>query len=128
LEVTELQRMLEGNPDPNLQQHDWSEFQLNNEIHGYLIRVSGNRYIREFFNRNGLYYSTLFDLAAFDQSTRRGMAEQHRQILKALLKKKWSQAEKALAEHIRSQQPVVSDLLDQFQNHVEDASSVRLTR
>jgi len=40
------------------------------------------------------------------------MARQHRNILRALIARDWTQARKALSEHIRSQQEVVGSLMN----------------
>lgn len=120
LEPAVLQAMLKGNPPPS--QGPASDLPLNNDLHGYLIRKSGNGYISDFFQRNGLYFSKLFDLAAFDRPTRREMVVQHREILQALLDGQVEVAEQALATHIRCQQPIVSELLARFR---EDPDAFR---
>jgi len=94
---------------------------LNNEIHDYLMEVSGNSYIRDFFNRHSAYYTKLFELAAIETPWRAEMAAQHRQILTALLNEKWDEAQMALSHHIRSQQPVVEALLRQVQSRLTTA-------
>lgn len=125
LDRAELLRMLEGNPDPDTVRGDSFEDEVNNEIHGYLIRKSGNRYITDFFQRHGLYFAKLFDLAAFDVSTRRIMATQHRGILLNMLEGRWEAAEQALAIHVRSQQPEVRELLQRFKASPESLLSQR---
>ena len=84
---------------------------LNNEIHGYLIELSNNRYIADFFARHSTYYSQLFEMATVETGWRDTMAQQHREILAALLDQDWSRAKKTLAHHIRAQKPVVQQLL-----------------
>lgn len=86
---------------------------LNNEIHGYLIQQSRNRYIADFFARHSTYYSQLFEMAAVQTGWRDAMAQQHREILEALLDQDISRAKHALAHHIRAQRPVVQELLRQ---------------
>ena len=87
---------------------------LNNNLHGYWIQLSENRYIIDFFERQAVYYTTLFDFAAPEAHVVAEMAEQHCEILKALIDDDWSSAKKALIRHIRSQKPVVQKLLEQI--------------
>ena len=113
LEVRELRHMLRGNrsvPDGD---------RLDNEIHAYLVEKSRNRYIREFFERQGAYYTALFDYAAPESRVTASMARQHRAILRALIARDWPAARLALASHIRAQLPIVRDLLRSRAPHLE---------
>jgi DNA-binding GntR family transcriptional regulator len=101
----DLEAMLRGNTATG------GSPRLDNQLHRYLIEKSGNRYIRDFFDRHGLYYTTLFDYAAPEAKVVAAMARQHRAILRALLAKDWPKARQALAHHIRSQRPVLRRLL-----------------
>jgi DNA-binding GntR family transcriptional regulator len=101
----DLRRMLEGNAP------DGEASRIDNDLHKYLIEKSGNAYIREFFDRNGAYYSTLFDFAAPETSVVDAMAVQHRDVLLALIDRDWPRARRTLAHHIRSQEPIVRELL-----------------
>ncbi len=103
LEDAELRRMLAGN-DPRGPR-------LNNEIHLYLIETSRNPYLRDFFDRHGAYYTTLFDFAAPETSEAAEMARQHRAILEALIVRDRPATRRELSRHIRAQSPVVQDLL-----------------
>lgn len=106
----DLKRMLRGNrPEPG---HDADR--LDNYLHRYLIEKSGNRYIKEFFDRHGVYFAMLFDYAAPEANVVRTMARQHRAILRAMLRGDWPAARKSLAHHIRSQRPIVQRLLQQI--------------
>lgn len=106
LDPADLQRMLRGNRGKTPR--------LDNDLHDYLIARSGNRYIREFFDRHGIYYATLFNYAAPAANVVQAMARQHRSILRALLARDWKGARRALAHHIRAQRPVVRRLLQQL--------------
>lgn len=88
--------------------------QLDNSLHQYIIEQSGNRYIAEFFGRYGLYYKSLFEFAAPETRLVREMASQHRAILEAIIARRWAVARKALAAHIRDQQPVVHQLMERM--------------
>lgn len=101
----DLRGMLEGNAP------DGASSRLDNALHDYLIAKSENVYIREFFDRNGSYYGTLFDFAAPETSVVASMAEQHREVLLALIARDWPRARRALAHHIQSQEPIVRELL-----------------
>jgi DNA-binding GntR family transcriptional regulator len=88
--------------------------QLNNELHSYWIEKSGNRYIRSFFAQSGIYYSYLFSYSTKVTSVVETKAKEHRKILRALLKKDWDSASKALREHIRLQRPNVTKLFERI--------------
>jgi DNA-binding GntR family transcriptional regulator len=106
LDAADLHRMLRGNRQ--------KAPRLDNDLHRYLVEKAGNRYIRDFFDRHGIYYATLFDYAAPAINVVKAMARQHRTILRALLARDWNGARKALAHHIRSQRPVVRRLLQEI--------------
>jgi DNA-binding GntR family transcriptional regulator len=110
LDPAKLQRMLKGNRP----RHASDSAQLDNDLHRYLIQQAGNRFIRDFFDRHGIYYATLFQFAAPEANVVKAMARQHRAILKALLAKDWRKARQALARHIRAQRPIVERLLNQI--------------
>jgi len=104
----ELEQMLAGNRSNN---HD-SPAKLDNRLHEYIIEKSGNHYIRDFFRQYvAAYYRTLFDYAAPEASVVVEMAAQHCHILDALIARAWTRARTALAEHIRSQECVLGQLL-----------------
>lgn len=95
---------------------------LDNQLHRYFIDRSRNRYICEFFDSYGGYYSALFDYAALGDSVIEEMASQHREILLHVLNRRWAMARKALSNHIRAQQPVSMRLVSQL---TEGAKSTR---
>jgi DNA-binding GntR family transcriptional regulator len=98
-----LQQFLAGNRS----QGDMQMGALNNNLHSYWIKLSGNRYIIDFFERQALYYTTLFDYAAPEAHVVAEMAGQHCEILEALIDDRWTEARKALVRHIRDQKPIV---------------------
>lgn len=103
----DLKRMLAGNRPAA----DTQAERLDNDLHRYLVDKAGNRFIRDFFERNGVFYEALFAFAAPEANVVRVMARQHRAILRALLAQDWRTARKALAQHIRAQRPIVKRLL-----------------
>ncbi len=103
----DLEAMLRGN-------RPTAESRLDNKVHSYLIEKSGNFYLRDFFDRHGIYFTMLFDFAAPEASVTAVMARQHRKILRALIAHDWPTARKALAHHIRSQRPVLRRLLQRI--------------
>lgn len=113
LDPVELRRMLRGNRR--------GAPRIDNDLHRYLVQKAGNRYIREFFERHGIYFATLFDFAAPETNVARTMARQHRTILRALLARDWKAARKALAHHIRSQRPVIRRLLQKIGRGKEES-------
>lgn len=106
--AADLERMRQGNVPA-----DGTESpRLDNELHRYLIEKADNVYLRDFFDRNGLYYTLLFDYAAPEASVLNEMAAQHREILTALLEEDWNAARAALSQHIRAQHPIVKGLME----------------
>jgi DNA-binding GntR family transcriptional regulator len=103
----ELEAMLRGNRPGGKTDGP----RLDNRLHRYLIDKADNPYVRDFFDRHGLYFTTLFDYAAPEAHVVAAMARQHRVILRALIAGDWPRARKALAHHIRSQRPVLERLL-----------------
>ena len=89
---------------------------LNNNLHSYWINLSGNHYIVDFFNRQALYYTSLFHFAAPEAHIIVEMAQQHCEILEALIEDRWTLAKKSLVKHIRDQKPAVVKLIDEFRS------------
>ncbi len=112
-----LEQFLEGNRSRG----DMQMGALNNNLHSYWIKLSGNRYIIDFFERQALYYTTLFDFAAPEAHVVAEMAGQHVEILEALIEDRWIEARKALIRHIRDQKPIVQQLMDQVQKNSRKA-------
>jgi DNA-binding GntR family transcriptional regulator len=106
VDPAKLRTMLEG----NRASADRSP-KLDNRLHGYFIEKAQNRYISEFFERNSEYYNAVFNLAAPETEAVSEMAEQHREILSSAIKKNWLAAKRAMAVHIRAQQPIVLSLI-----------------
>ncbi len=112
LDVKRLERLIERNSPTAT-----GRVRIDNSLHSYWVGQAGNRYITEFFALHGQYYSSLFDYASLESSVVAEMAEQHRDILKALLEGNLSVAKRVLRGHIRSQRPNVAYLMEQ--NSVE---------
>lgn len=102
-----LQQMLAGNT-PDTASH---RPRLDNDLHRYLIEQSNNRFILDFFDQHGRYFTALFDYAALGADVVSEMAGQHREILEALIAEDWDGAAQALSNHIWSQQPVLERLI-----------------
>jgi DNA-binding GntR family transcriptional regulator len=105
----DLEDMLRGNAPGDVE----GEPRLDNRLHQYLVEKSANRYIRDFFDRYGRYFTTLFDYAAPETRVAMAMVRQHRAILRALIARDWPLARLELARHIRSQLPILRRLLKQ---------------
>lgn len=102
-----LERLIERNSPTAT-----GRIRIDNSLHGYWIELADNRYIDEFFALHGQYYATLFDYASLEGSVVAEMAEQHRDILRALLDGKLTAAKRVLRRHIRSQRPNVAFLME----------------
>jgi DNA-binding GntR family transcriptional regulator len=109
LEAKELERLLERNSPTKT-----GRLRIDNALHRYWIDNSGNRYISEFFDRHGQYYVMLFDYATLEKSALAEMAEQHCEMLQALLKGNVKAAQKTLHRHIQLQHPNVSYLMESY--------------
>jgi DNA-binding GntR family transcriptional regulator len=103
----DLEDMLRGNVPGDLE----GEARLDNRLHQYIIEKSGNGYIKDFFDRHGRYFTTLFDYAAPEARLTVAMVRQHRAILRALIARDWPLARLELARHIRAQLPILRRLL-----------------
>jgi DNA-binding GntR family transcriptional regulator len=113
-----LEQFLEGNRSRDGMQMG----ALNNNLHSYWIKLSENRYIIDFFERQAVYYTTLFDYAAPEAHVVDEMAAQHCEILEALIDERWGDAKKALVRHIRDQKPIVEQLMDHVQSGANPAT------
>jgi DNA-binding GntR family transcriptional regulator len=93
-----------------------SPTQLDNSLHRYWIERSRNRYIQDFFERQGAYYTALYAHAAVGEKLIATLAEQHRAILQPLLKKKLRQAQAALAFDIRSLRSILKEAIRRLED------------
>lgn len=100
----DLQKMLAANCLPgNSEETPTSD----NSLHGYLVAKSKNPYIADFFDRHGSYYDALFEWENLDRNAQLQEIRDHRVILEALLRRDRPAAERALADHIRNNHPVL---------------------
>jgi DNA-binding GntR family transcriptional regulator len=108
LDAQVLQRILDGNVVPESPNEP---LRSDDSLHEYLITTANNSYIRDFFERHGRYYLQFFN---WEGSNNRATAieaiRQHRQILKAMLAKNWSEARKALSHHILHNHPILNEV------------------
>jgi DNA-binding GntR family transcriptional regulator len=98
LEKEKLQAFLARNRLPAAGGHP----EMDNSLHAYIIENARNRYIRDFFEHYGKYYEVLFAWEDCDHDSAVLAVRQHRAILKALLKKDWPAARRAMTDHIRN--------------------------
>ena len=106
LNPSDLERMMDGNGPSAVRRGA-----IDNTLHSYFVKASGNRYIEAFFDSNGRYYNALFDYAALGAKVVAEMAEQHLEILKHAQAKRWAKARASLAHHIQSQRPVMEAMI-----------------
>ncbi len=106
-ETKELQRILQANTPGN----STTQFlTVDESLHDYFISLSGNTYIQDFFDRQGRYYRLLFEWEDHDNDVALETMRQHREIITALLDKKWARACKALSHHILNNHPILSQI------------------
>ncbi len=107
LDSVALQRMYDANVFPLT---DEESPQVDESLHTYLIDLSGNAYIKEFFARQGRYYRLLFQWEDHDRSAAVETVRQHRKILSALMDRNWREARESLSHHILKNHPILSRL------------------
>lgn len=105
LDPYELRRMLEANRFPVTENDNPV---IDESFHDYLIDLSGNPYIKDFFTRQGRYYKLLFQWEDHDREAAVETVRQHREILSALLENNWSEARKTLSHHILKNHPILN--------------------
>ena len=88
------------------------KLKMDDGLHNYFIDCSGNSYIKDFFERQGLYWSALFNYAAPRTEMVKVMAEEHCEILESVLNGHFTQAKKVLTQHIRSQKAIIAELIE----------------
>jgi len=75
---------------------------LDNQLHGYIINLSENRYIHDFFQQHGPFFELLFKWEEQNTKATLKAYKYHQQILKAILRKNKTRAKEQLAAHIHS--------------------------
>ena len=113
IETLEVQKMLDANINPSSGQ---GGPRIDESLHAYLIKLSGNSYIKDFFARQGRYYDLLFHWEDSDRETAIETVRQHRAILTALLEGNEQAARAALSYHILNNHPILTQI-------AEDASA-----
>lgn len=107
LDSDELEQILSLNA-PSTNSKD--RIKVDESLHDYLISKARNKYIKDFFERQGRYHKLLFEWEDHDQEVAIETMRQHREILLALLDKNWSSARKLLSHHILKNHPILSQV------------------
>ena len=87
---------------------------LDNSIHRYWVELSNNRYIIDFFDRHGIYYTTLYRFATVDQATVAELAALHRLILTSLIEERYAAARESLTRDIRMLRPLLKNTINKI--------------
>ncbi len=116
LETRDLKSMLAA----NIPAGRGSEPRLDNRLHRYWIDRCDNYYIRDFFDRHGRYYTTLFEHAAPGAEVVDDMVQHHRAILSAVIDQDWTMARRVLSHHIRAQRPSLKKMIERIHEHHEE--------
>jgi DNA-binding GntR family transcriptional regulator len=107
VEAAPLQQMLEANRLPRTA----TELPVIDEsLHKYLIELSGNRYIKDFFAKQGRYFGLLFEWEDHDRETAIETVRQHHAILTNLLNGDEKGTQAALSYHILNNHPILSQI------------------
>jgi DNA-binding GntR family transcriptional regulator len=89
-----------------------TESELGDDIHKYILKKSGNRYIIDFFQQYiAIYFNALFYYAAPETSVVAEMRNQHCEIISQILDQNRENAASLLRQHIRAQGPILMELL-----------------
>lgn len=84
---------------------------IDNSLHRYWVEKCGNRYIQDFFDRHGPYYSALYTYATIGNRLLNEIANSHRTILQSLLCRHFGRACEALTKDIKSLRPILTDTI-----------------
>ena len=109
LDVLELERILDRN---RFSRQNGNRLIVDESLHDYLISTAENKYIEDFFDRQGRYYKLLFEWEDHDQAVAKETMRQHREIVSALLEKNWATARKLLSQHILDNHPILGQVAD----------------
>ena len=88
----------------------------DNSLHGYLITKANNRYVADFFERHGKFFTVLFDWEMVDRQAAIQTVREHLAILQALLCRDRAAAEPAMIEHIRNNHTMLRNLVRSHAN------------
>jgi DNA-binding GntR family transcriptional regulator len=107
----ELQRMLEANAAPRSPDEP---ARSDESLHDYFITLSGNPHIKDFLARQtSRFYRLLLKWEeACSREITMKVAQEHRDVLTALLENKWRDARRALSVHIRGNNRFWDELSD----------------
>lgn len=108
LKEDDLKKLLQG----NIAHENRSMSEIDNDLHQYWITRCDNVYIQDFFDRHGSFYSAIFDFASLGEHIKTEMAQEHIDILEALIEEDYERAEKALIKHIRDQKQNVLTFIE----------------
>lgn len=108
LERAELERLLEANRCGVVSKAP----AFDNSLHAYWIMLSDNQYIQNFFSTYGQFYMTLLEALAPEAAVVEEVAQQHCEILEALIAKRGGEARRALTRHIRAQLPIARKAME----------------
>ncbi|WP_397569548.1 GntR family transcriptional regulator [Schlesneria sp. T3-172] len=107
LDSQELRRILDANVYPA---NPSSLPLIDESLHNYLIKLSGNVYIKDFFVRQGRYYELLFHWEDHDLDAAIETVRQHREILTFLLNRDEQSARRSLSYHILNNHPILTQI------------------
>jgi len=120
LDSKALQLMLEANAYPKTPKE---LPRIDESLHGYLIKLSGNTYIKDFFARQGRYFGLLFLWEDHDRETAIETIRQHHEILTSLINRDRRSAQDALSYHILNNHPILSQIVDEHQASTKKANN-----
>ncbi len=103
----ELKAIYDGNQLPS-DENAWPV--IDNSLHDYIVDKADNFYARDFFERHGKYFKTVWDWDAQDRESAIESVAQHREVLSAMLCRDLPSAKRALAHHIRTNYAILKQM------------------
>ncbi len=112
LDDTRLRKIRDGNRPPRRSNE---EPLVDDSFHAYLIELSGNEFIADFFARHKPRINVFFAWEGLDRKAAIETAHQHRAVLDALLDRDQATAQKALLDHLNySHERLIDEMKNRF--------------
>lgn len=121
LEPAVLQKILDG----NCVDSESRKIRVNDSLHAYFVSKSNNRYLVDFFELHIPYFRLFFGLENSDEIGA-SVVRQHRAILEPLLEHKWSDAERALSQHLRYSHPLLRQAIASLRSACPEEAEIMI--
>jgi len=112
LQVEKLRELLELNQPSKSN----APRRIDNSLHAYWVKLSGNRYIQEFFQRHQAFYDLLLTHTVIRKHHVEESQASHRRILEALLRQDWMSAKRELTVDICRLSPLLKGTMERLKS------------